>query len=417
MASKTPYALEELVPFDAFREIIKSVYTVTGLRTVVTDYKGTLYDGFEVEGEYDPCHDIRFSEMGEMCARSDAFAGLEAARLGKPILYLCHLGAAEAVSPIIVNGQYYGSILTGHSLLPPEEMAQLPQFVTNNMKLTPHQKLLCDELPSKLVPNTLKRLQAIAQLLFIVTNYIAEIGYRTITQKKIDEYEMSLLQERSINAELERNIANAQVRNMQAQMHPHFLFNALNTINQTAILEGSTETPKLIRALSGIMRRTLDSSEKPETLGDELEQVKNYLYIAQISIGDRLKLAWDIDNSCLDASLPAFTIQPLIENAIMHGISRKVEGGTLSVTIKKLHGMLHIDICDTGCGMDEPTLQKIQALKTNDYSSGATTSIGIRNSMQILNSFFGPSFNWFVDSTAEEGTQFHLRIPYRPYNF
>ena len=70
---------------------------------------------------------------------------------------------------------------------------------------------------------------------------------------------MSLLQERSINAELERNIANAQVRNMQAQMHPHFLFNALNTINQTAILEGSTETPKLIRALSGIMRRTLDS--------------------------------------------------------------------------------------------------------------------------------------------------------------
>lgn len=194
----------------------------------------------------------------------------EAARLGKPILYLCHLGAAEAVSPIIVNSQYYGSILTGHSLLPPEEMAQLPQFVTNNMKLTPHQKLLCDELPSKLVPNTLKRLQAIAQLLFIVTNYIAEIGYRTITQKKIDEYEMSLLQERSINAELERNIANAQVRNMQAQMHPHFLFNALNTINQTAILEGSTETPKLIRALSGIMRRTLDSSEKPETLGDRV---------------------------------------------------------------------------------------------------------------------------------------------------
>lgn len=225
---------------------------------------------------------------------------------------------------------------------------------------------------------------------------------------------MSLLRERSINAEPERNNANAQVRNMQPQMHPHFLFNALNTINQTAILEGSTETPKLMRALSGIMRRTLDQNDKPETLGEELDQIKNYPYIAQTSIGDRLKLECKVDESCLDAVLPAFTIQPLVENAIIHGPGRKPEGGTLSISGQKLHGLLHISICDTGCGMDEQTLQAIQSLKANGYAANGSASIGIRNSMQILSAFFGPSFNWFVDSTPEKGTLFHLRVPYRP---
>ncbi len=414
MTGKTPYTLEDLVPFDTFREIIKRVHDVTGLRTVVTDYRGVLYDGFEVEGEYDPCHEIRFSELGEMCDRSDAYAGLEAARLGKPIIYRCHLGAAEAVSPIIVSGHHYGSVLTGHSLLPPEEMESLPQFIKCTSPLTAHQQVLCRQLPAKLVPNTLQRLQAIANLLFLVTNYIAEIGYRSITQKKISEYENSLLRERNINAELERNIANAQVLNIRAQMHPHFLFNALNTINQTAILEGGTETPKLIRALSSIMRRSLSLNDETDTLNDELTQIKNYLYIAQISTGERLKLEWDVDHSCLDASCPAFTIQPLVENAVMHGITQKVEGGTVSIVIKKCNEMLHISICDTGCGMDEETLKALQELKSNQYVTTNTASIGIRNSMQILNTVFGDSFDWFVESTLGQGTQFHLQFPYRP---
>lgn len=419
MTGKTPYTLEELVPFDTFREIIKRVHDVTGLRTVVTDYRGVLYDGFEVEGEYDPCHDIRFSELGEMCAQSDAYAGLEAARLGRPIIYLCHLGAAEAVSPIIVSGHYYGSVLTGHSLLPPEEMASLPQFVKCSSCMTAKQKLLCEQLPSKLVPNTLSRLQAIANLLFLVTNYIAEIGYRSITQKKISEYETSLLRERNINADLERNIANAKMRNIQAQMHPHFLFNALNTINQTAILEGGVETPKLIQALSSIMRRTLAINDETSTLEDELSQIRNYLYIAQVSTGDRLKVVWDVDDSCLDAACPPFTIQPLVENSVVHGLDPKIEGGTISISIKKFRGMLQINICDTGCGMDLETLQSLQALKANGYTmpDSSTSSIGIRNSMQILNSVFGSSFDWLIDSSPQTGTQFYLHFPYRPYNF
>lgn len=240
-----------------------------------------------------------------------------------------------------------------------------------------------------------------------------------LRKKKISEYETSLLRERNINADLERNIANAKMRNIQAQMHPHFLFNALNTINQTAILEGGVETPKLIQALSSIMRRTLAINDETSTLEDELSQIRNYLYIAQVSTGDRLKVVWDVDDSCLDAACPPFTIQPLVENSVVHGLDPKIEGGTISISIKKFRGMLQINICDTGCGMDLETLQSLQALKANGYTmpDSSTSSIGIRNSMQILNSVFGSSFDWLIDSSPQTGTQFYLHFPYRPYNF
>lgn len=412
---KTMYSLFDIIPYETLRDILKQVYNVTNMRTVVSNYKGELLEGFEVEGEYNPCKEVRVGELGNWCDRSDAFAGLEAARLGRPIIYLCHRGAAEACSPIIVNGQYFGSILAGQSVLPEHEMAQLEQYIHSDRLLTSEEQCVCDKLPSMLVNNTRKRMEAVAQLLFIITNYIAEIGHRNITQRQMDEYEINLLKERTINADLERNIATVKLSNMQAQMKPHFLFNALNIINQTAMLEGAAETPKLIYALSDIMRRTLKINDGQNTLEEEIGQIKNYLYIAEVSLQDRLTVEWDVDEACLDAELPAFTLQPLVENAICHGLEQLDKGGTLRFIVKKRHGIVNITISDTGVGMNAETLQSILLLKVNGASYDKSfCSIGINNAMRILSDYFGPVFSWALESAPGQGTLFSLRIPYRP---
>jgi len=413
MIGKPINELQDIISFDTLQEIIQQVYAVTGMRTVIANYLGEIYEELQTGEEYDPCSEVRASGLMEMCDRSDAFAGLEAARQGKPLIYRCHCGAAEAVSPIIVNGQYFGSILTGQSLLPEEEMEGLIQFVPPVENMTSKQQKVCDELPSKLIRNTLERLHAVSQLLYIITNYIAEIGFNASIQNQVNEYVIQLQKEKLLNARLERDMVTTHLSNMQSQMHPHFFFNALNTINQTAILEGAIETPKLILTLSGILRRSVDFGKKPGQLRDEVEHIKSYLTIAKCSLEDRLTVQCEVDDSCLDVAIPAFTLLPFVENAVKHGLENKVEGGLLVLSIQKLDDMLHIDINDNGNGMDSETLRKILSHKSTDYLPNTNSSTGIYNSIQILSHFFGEAFSWTCESKPGLGTRFHLRIPYQ----
>ncbi|HEX6372694.1 MAG TPA: histidine kinase [Longimicrobium sp.] len=144
--------------------------------------------------------------------------------------------------------------------------------------------------------------------------------------------------------------ADARLAALQAQMNPHFLFNALNTIaslvrTDARAAEATTEN------LAAILRRTLDRSRSTlSTVEDEADYLRAYLAIEQERFGDRLSVDWEIDPAALPVRIPPMTLQPLAENALRHGIGGRLEGGRIRIAARRADGVLRLEVEDDGAG-------------------------------------------------------------------
>jgi signal transduction histidine kinase len=144
--------------------------------------------------------------------------------------------------------------------------------------------------------------------------------------------------------------SDAQLAALQAQVNPHFLFNALNTIaslvrTDARAAEATTEN------LARILRRTLDRTRQAEcTLADEVDYLRAYLQIEKERFGDRLTVSFDVDPAALDAKIPTMTLQPLVENSLKHGIAGRLEGGRVAVCARRENGLLRMEVEDDGPG-------------------------------------------------------------------
>ncbi len=160
---------------------------------------------------------------------------------------------------------------------------------------------------------------------------------------------------------LDRDLKEARFFALQSRIRPHFLFNALNTVARSALLEGASETEQLTHRLAALMRYSLGAGETFVTLKDELGIVQEYLLFQQIRFGSRLQ--WEIrPDPAADACLvPRFTLQPLVENAVLHGIEPLIAGGKVGVHVRVRDGKVRLAIYDTGTGMDRATVVRVRA--------------------------------------------------------
>lgn len=152
-------------------------------------------------------------------------------------------------------------------------------------------------------------------------------------------------------ARLQTQLAQAQVQSLKMQLHPHFLFNTLNSIS--ALVRDHPETAEtMIARLSDLLRRALDSNSTQEiTLRQELEFLRLYLDIEQARFEERLHVQFNIDPAALDALVPNMILQPLVENAVRHGIANKVENGEISISARRRGGDLLLKVADNGVGL------------------------------------------------------------------
>ena len=171
--------------------------------------------------------------------------------------------------------------------------------------------------------------------------------------------EEKLLQEKQKNLEYKELLNQARFLALQAQTNPHFLFNTLNSIERTIMLGKTQQSLEMIDSLAKLMRYCLSDSEKPVTLEEELEVSKEYIHIQQLRFGDRIKYEERLEESLNQSLLlPKFTLQPLIENAIIHGLEPKEEGGKIIISskIRKNHAIIRI--FDNGMGMTKETISQ-----------------------------------------------------------
>lgn len=204
---------------------------------------------------------------------------------------------------------------------------------------------------------------------------------------------------------MEKQLNDVRLQMLKNQINPHFLFNTLNMIASMAQIEDAATTEKMIEALSRLFRYNLKSSDSVMPLERELKVVQDYMYLQQMRFGKRLRYFADCEEDTLSVLIPSFILQPLVENAIKHGLSSTSKGGKIVVRTWIHEKRLWISVADTGRGMSRERLEEVrQALETGDDTK---VGIGVRNIYhRILSMYQDGEMN--VDSIEGCGTAVQL---------
>lgn len=219
-------------------------------------------------------------------------------------------------------------------------------------------------------------------------------------------------------AELDRErkfAVDAKLDALRAQINPHFLFNILNTIASKARTD-SEEARQLLLRLSDFFRYAVRQDGQLAEFGQEYFFVRTYLALEQARYGDRLRVRYDIDPRVLTAHVPVLTIQPLVENAVKHGLANQVEGGTVSLKarVDPLTRTTAIQVSDDGVGIPPVTLERITRIsRKSDGTGDDDGGVGLRNISQRLTTLYGERFQLDVRSRDGHGTVIDLQIPLR----
>lgn len=184
------------------------------------------------------------------------------------------------------------------------------------------------------------------------------------TLQERNEMERELHRQKTEALELQNRMERSRMQQLRSQIDPHFLFNTLNVIQQTASTEKGYRTQALIMALSHLLRYSLMSNDEQVPLAREVRIVDEYYSIYHVRFGDRVRMRWCISDSLdlTETMVPSFILQPLVENSFKHGIAPKEEGGTVRIRIAPLRakGLLRISVCDNGLGIEPEKLAQLQ---------------------------------------------------------
>lgn len=199
-------------------------------------------------------------------------------------------------------------------------------------------------------------------------------------------------------------------RYLQSQINPHFLYNTLEQMRSRALRTGDAELGRMITLLGELFRWSSRSGEAIVRIEDELEHTSAYLEIQTLRLGDALTVETDMDDSILDAGIPKMILQPLVENAVTHGIEGRSSRGRILMEGRREGEDILIFISDNGRGMDDC---RIEEYLDPERELGAKTggSIGISNVNQRLSLLFGKEYSLSMESRREEGTRVTVRIP------
>jgi len=199
--------------------------------------------------------------------------------------------------------------------------------------------------------------------------------------------------------EQEKLLLAAKIEALKSQINPHFLFNTLTSIS--SLIRSQPETARtLINKLSGLLRRLLRSQEHFVTLREELESVDEYLDIEVIRFGPKLRVRKEIAPDTIDVVVPSMILQPLVENSIKHGLSRKVGTGTITVRSWRDHTRVMIEVEDDGMGFLVERLEQPMA-----------SGIGLANVRERLRVIYGATYQLTMASEPGKGTRARIEIP------
>ncbi|WP_331702227.1 sensor histidine kinase [Paenibacillus sp. IITD108] len=205
----------------------------------------------------------------------------------------------------------------------------------------------------------------------------------------------------------------AELKMLQSQINPHFLYNTLNTIHAISELHRLDQISIMTKSLSSIYRYNIKFGDEV-TIGNELEQINNYIKIQQIRFLNKFKVEYDIDKRVLSYKILKFLIQPIIENSFYHGLEPKGGQGILKLTIKQLDQTLFISVQDDGVGIPPDKLKELTDILNEskpELNGDNNRNFGIRNVHARIRYFYGENYRMEVNSSEQQGTTIMMYIP------
>lgn len=213
-------------------------------------------------------------------------------------------------------------------------------------------------------------------------------------------------------AEVEKHrklASTAEIKALQAQISPHFFFNALNTITSFTKTDPDAAAALLIR-LSRFIRRNIEFNNNEVKLEEELEHCKAYIDIEKARFSDKITAVFSVDKESLDCLIPSFILQPLVENGIRHGLLPLEGGGTIGVDVRRREAQLFIKVYDNGVGISSAKVADLYS-QPSAHSEKSGFGIALNNVLERLRSIYGKESDFCIDSTPGQGTTISLVIP------
>ncbi|MCY9595363.1 sensor histidine kinase [Paenibacillus chitinolyticus] len=271
-----------------------------------------------------------------------------------------------------------------------------------------------------------------------------EIGILTLAFGHMQVNLKELIAKNQANMEKDRLVKELEIKALQSQINPHFLFNTLNVLSKLALLEGAEKTSDLTVSVSNLLRYNLRKLDQPVSLREEVDHAREYFAIQQSRFRDRISFETDIDEGALEQQIPCLTLQPLLENAFMHGIESMEEGAFIRLGIMKAGGNVRVTVADNGAGMNEETrlhllrygsasgdgavpaaregisageeegVRRIEAPSGYDFSRTErkpSTGLGTQNVFRRLQLFYGTDGLIEIESAPGKGTTVVLTLP------
>lgn len=201
---------------------------------------------------------------------------------------------------------------------------------------------------------------------------------------------------------------NAELRVLQSQINPHFLYNTLDTIQWKALEYNAFDLADMINSLSIFFRISLSDGKEFITIDEEIKHVRNYLKIQETRYKDKISYNIDLDELISQYLVPKMIIQPLVENSIYHGLKLKKQKGFIDINISSEDDCILIEVIDNGLGMN---YEKLSIIRKNLYQSIESEHYGLYNINERLKLTFKDRYNISIDSKFEEGTKVSLKIP------
>jgi len=213
----------------------------------------------------------------------------------------------------------------------------------------------------------------------------------------------------------ELELKSAQLKALQAQINPHFLYNILQMVGGIALTHHVNEIYHITNTISDLFRYSISGTSDLVTLGDELKHINNYLYIQKLRFGDRITVDLKVDPSSTKYMIPKFTLQPLVENAFEHGLHKITKDGELAITILDLDDQIEIHVRDNGEGMSPELVDALEEnlTKAKTLNEESAFGIGMKNVDSRLRLIFGSEYSFVIQSEANHFTEIIVSIPKR----
>jgi ligand-binding sensor protein len=368
-------ALVDIVTLPAFEEAGDLYYRATNMTISFPDREGNIV--FYPDRERSQfCQLIQSTEHGrELCRLSDMAAAEVAFRQRRPMFYTCHAGLIDVVVPVLFGDEKIGCFYSGQSLLSPPTPIGFQDVKMRVAELGLKEKDLWEAYNSVPQVDSYK-LEMAVELLAIISSHLvrAEMELR---------YERESSREAVRKAKMERDLREMELRLSQAQLNPHFLFNSLNLILGQAIGENACRTAHLVEELSALLSNALTSIGRMVTLEAEMMNASAYVEIFRARFGKTIEFSIDLPAGLRRFKVPTLILQPLVENALVHGFPKTSNAFSLRISAKAVNGFVEIAVKDSGAGMSAAKLAQVsRALRSKQHATKLTGLLGLNQRLR-----------------------------------